>query len=61
MKFGERIKKLRTQKGLTLDQLAQETASSKSYIWELENKNPPRPSAEKLSSIASALGSPSTI
>jgi transcriptional regulator with XRE-family HTH domain len=41
---------------LTLDQLAQETGSSKSYIWELENKNPPRPSAEKLSAIAAALG-----
>lgn len=56
MKFGERIKELRTKKGLTLDQLAQETGSSKSYIWELENKNPPRPSAEKLSAIASVLG-----
>src|SRR5215831_20675172 len=56
MKFGKRIKDLRTKKGLTLDQLAQETGSSKSYIWELENKNPPRPSAEKLSAIAGALG-----
>ena len=55
MKFGKRIKELRTEKGLTLDQLAQETGSSKSYIWELENKNPPRPSAEKLSAIAAAL------
>jgi len=55
MKFGQRIKELRTEKGLTLDQLAQLTGSSKSYIWELENKNPPRPSAEKLSAIASAL------
>lgn len=56
VKFGARIKDLRTKKGLTLDQLAQETGSSKSYIWELENKNPPRPSAEKLSAIAGALG-----
>ena len=56
MKFGDRIKALRTEQGLTLDQLAQMTQSSKSYIWELENKNPPRPSAEKLSSIATALG-----
>jgi transcriptional regulator with XRE-family HTH domain len=56
MKFGVRIKDLRTRKGLTLDQLAQETGSSKSYIWELENKTPPRPTAEKLSAIASALG-----
>lgn len=41
---------------MTLDQLAQETASAKSYIWELENKAPPRPSADKLSAIARALG-----
>jgi transcriptional regulator with XRE-family HTH domain len=54
-KFGARIKELRTKKQLTLDQLAQETGSAKSYIWELENKNPPRPSAEKLSAIAKAL------
>ncbi|MBY4607465.1 helix-turn-helix domain-containing protein [Rhizobium sp. 9T] len=54
--FGSRIKELRTQKGMTLDQLAAATGSSKSYIWELENKNPPRPSAEKLAEIASVLG-----
>ena len=55
-KFGTRIKELRTEKKMTLDQLAAATESSKSYIWELENKNPPRPSAEKLSAIAKALG-----
>ena len=55
-KFGARIKELRTEKKMTLDQLADATKSSKSYIWELENKKPPRPSAEKLSAIAKALG-----
>jgi transcriptional regulator with XRE-family HTH domain len=30
--------------------------SSKSYIWELENKNPPRPSADKVAKIAAVLG-----
>lgn len=55
-KFGERIKELRTKKGLTLEQLASFTDSSKSYVWELENKDPPRPSVEKLSAIAVALG-----
>lgn len=54
--FGKRIKELRTDRKMTLDQLADATGSSKSYIWELENKNPPRPSAEKLSGIAKALG-----
>ncbi len=53
--FGARIKERRTARGLTLDQLAQTTGSAKSYIWELENKNPPRPSAEKLAAIAEAL------
>lgn len=55
-KFGARIKALRTEKKLTLDQLAELSGSSKSYIWELENKDPPRPSAEKLAEIAKALG-----
>jgi transcriptional regulator with XRE-family HTH domain len=54
--FGEKINKLRKEKGYTLDRLAELTGSSKSYIWELENKNPPRPSAEKLAKIAAELG-----
>lgn len=54
--LGAKIHNLRKEKGLTLDQLAELTESSKSYIWELENKNPPRPSAEKLSRIATQLG-----
>lgn len=53
--LGEKIQKLRKGKGLTLDQLATLTGSSKSYIWELENKNPPRPSAEKIARIAQHL------
>jgi len=55
-KTGDRIRELRKAQGLTLDQLATKAGSSKSYIWELENNNPPRPSAEKLSDIADALG-----
>src|SRR3954464_2953072 len=55
-KFGKRIKELRTAKNMTLEDLAKATGSAKSYIWELENKNPPRPSADKLASIAAALG-----
>ena len=54
--MGDKIKKLRKDKGMTLDALAKESGSSKSYIWELENDNPPRPSAEKISAIAAALG-----
>lgn len=54
--LGEKIRKLRKEKGYTLGKLAELSESSKSYIWELENKNPPRPSAEKLAKIAVVLG-----
>lgn len=54
--IGSKINTLRKAKGYTLDELADLAESSKSYIWELENKNPPRPSAEKLAKIAKALG-----
>ncbi len=53
--LGEKIRSLRKGKGYTLDVLADLTGSSKSYIWELENKNPPRPSADKIAKIAAAL------
>jgi transcriptional regulator with XRE-family HTH domain len=55
-KVGEQIRKLRLERKLTLDKLAEEAGLSKSYLWELENKSPPRPSAEKLDGIAKALG-----
>lgn len=54
--LGVKIKELREKKGYTLEKLAELTSSSKSYIWELENKAPPRPSAEKVSKIAEQLG-----
>jgi len=54
--FGKKIRLLRKEKGYTLEKLAELTDSSKSYIWELENKNPPRPSADKITKIAGVLG-----
>jgi len=54
--LGEKIRELRKQKGYTLEKLAELSDSSKSYIWEIENKNPPRPSGEKIAKIASVLG-----
>jgi len=54
--LGDKIHRLRKEKGYTLEKLGEITESSKSYIWELENKNPPRPSADKIAKIASALG-----
>ncbi|MBK8769683.1 MAG: helix-turn-helix transcriptional regulator [Rhizobiales bacterium] len=53
--LGEKIRTLRKAKGFTLDKLAELAESSKSYIWELENKDPPRPSADKIAKIAIAL------
>lgn len=53
--LGRKVNALRRSKGLSLDDLAQLTGSSKSYMWELENKAVARPSAEKLSRIAEAL------
>ncbi|MER8608593.1 helix-turn-helix domain-containing protein [Mesorhizobium sp. M0633] len=54
--LGEKIRDLRKSRGFTLDRLAELSESSKSYIWELENKDPPRPSADKVAKIAVALG-----
>lgn len=54
--LGTKINELRRERALTLEQLAHATDSSKSYMWEIENKDVARPSAEKLERIASALG-----
>lgn len=57
--LGKKIKKLRKEKGYSLDKLAELTESSKSYLWELENPRPGiknvKPSAEKLMQIAKIL------
>lgn len=53
--LGDKIRILRKQKKLSLEQLAELTESSKSYIWELENKDDPKPSAEKMARIAATL------
>lgn len=36
--ISARVKRLRKEKGWTLEQVAQMANSSKSYIWEIENK-----------------------
>ena len=53
--LGSKIRNARKQLGLTLEQLAESTDSSKSYIWELENKPEVNPSAEKITKIANKL------
>jgi transcriptional regulator with XRE-family HTH domain len=54
--LGEKIRAQRKLLKLTLDQLAEKTGSSKSYVWELENRPVIRPSAEKISRIAEVFG-----
>lgn len=54
--LGDKIRNLRKEKNMTLEQLAGATESSKGYIWELENRETKRPSAEKLQKVADALG-----
>lgn len=54
--IGEKIRAQRKLKKLTLDQLAEKTGSSKSYIWELENRPVVRPSAEKIARLADVFG-----
>ncbi|WP_454766115.1 helix-turn-helix domain-containing protein [Cupriavidus campinensis] len=54
--LGEKIRVLRKQRGLTLDQLALEISASKSSVWELENKEKARPSADRIDAIARVLG-----
>jgi len=53
--LGRKVNALRRAKGLSLEDLAKATGSSKSYMWEVENKTVTRPSAEKLTRIAEAL------
>lgn len=54
-RLGDKIRTLRKHKKLSLEQLAERTDSSKSYLWELENKEDPKPSAEKISKLATEL------
>jgi transcriptional regulator with XRE-family HTH domain len=53
--LGEKIRALRIEKGFSLEQLAQMTDSSKSYLWELENRAQANPSLDKLNRLAIAL------
>lgn len=54
--LGEKLKKLRKDQKFTLESLAEASKVSKSYLWELENREVQSPSAQKLTSIADALG-----
>ena len=53
--FGERLSRLREERGLTLEALAEEIGSTKSYVWELEKKPNIRPSASLVYKLSVAL------
>ncbi|WP_394168927.1 helix-turn-helix domain-containing protein [Saccharospirillum alexandrii] len=55
-RLGEKLRELRKERKLTLEKLAITAGLSKSYLWELENRESQRPSAEKLTALADALG-----
>lgn len=55
-RLGEKLRKLRKDNDLTLDRLAEQSGLSKSYLWELENRDSQRPSAEKLTALAGVFG-----
>lgn len=56
--IGARISNLRKQRGLSLEDLANLSGSSKSYIWEIEHKGDASMSVAKLAAIAEALKVP---
>ena len=53
--LGTKIRRHREALGLTLEKLAEKIDSTKSYVWELENKDGVRPSADKVFRLAEAL------
>lgn len=55
-KFGEKLRKIRTDQKKTLEELAIAIGSSKAYVWQLENKKNAKPSAELLLKISNFLG-----
>ena len=51
MKLGQKIRKLREEKGFSLNGLAEEASISKAYLSQLENDVSKQPSAEILLKI----------
>lgn len=51
-KFGDKLRQMRTSRGVTLEVLAAAVGSSKAYMWQLENKPNAKLSAEMLLKLA---------
>lgn len=50
--FKEKVREERERLNLSLEDLGDRIGSSKSYMWELENKDSARPSADKVFKLA---------
>jgi len=55
-KFSEKIREERELAGLSLEELGKLIGSAKSYMWELENRDLSRPSADKVFKLAEVFG-----
>lgn len=56
--FGAKIKHKRKLLRLTLEEVAEAIGSSKSYVWDLENKESSNPSAKKAYDLSKFLELP---
>lgn len=54
-RLADKLRAQRGAKGLSLDGLARQAGLSKSYLWELENREGTKPSVEKLQAVAAVL------
>lgn len=54
-KLADKLSAQRALKGLSLEGLAKQAGLSKSYLWELENREGTKPSVEKLQAVAAVL------
>jgi transcriptional regulator with XRE-family HTH domain len=56
MTFGERLRWLREQRKMSLDQLASKAEISRAYLWKLEKKPDANPSIDLVEKLAEGLG-----
>ncbi len=54
--FGQRLRDLRKDRGLSLDDLAAKAGVSRAYLWKLEKKPDSNPSLELIEKLAEGLG-----
>ncbi len=58
--LGSRVKELRAEAGLTLQQVADRAGCTKSYIWEIENGRSVNPTIKQVTRLCRAFGLPIT-